>query len=105
MKPRHAKNRDAQSCDHHGLHCDLEQGAWNGAKIKRDRWSPNSAKLAAEQANAPMAKVSDCRIAGVNTSRRASYCLNPKKRQCTREDRERRTKETAQFYVSYRHGT
>lgn len=82
-----------------GFDQDLNK-AWNGAKDQTIKLLSEQRKITAEQANALMAKVSDCRISQVVNIKKGIHCLNPKNA-TYKEDRERPTKETAQFYVSY----
>ena len=82
-----------------GFDQDLNK-AWNGAKDQTIKLLSEQRKITAEQANALMAKVSDCRISQVVNIKKGIHCLNPKN-VTYREDRERPTRETAQFYVSY----
>ena len=82
-----------------GFDQDLNK-AWNGAKDQTIKLLSEQRKITAEQANALMAKVSDCRISQVVNIKKGIHCLNPKNA-TYKEDRERPTKETAQFYVSH----
>ena len=82
-----------------GFDQDLNK-AWNGAKDQTIKLLSEQRKITAEQANALMAKVSDCRISQVVNIKKGIHCLNPKNA-TYKEDRERPTKETAQYYVSY----
>ena len=82
-----------------GFDADLNK-AWNGAKNQTIKLLAEQRKISADQASALMAKVSDCRISQVVNIKKGIHCLNPKSA-TYKEDRERPTKETAQFYVSY----
>ena len=82
-----------------GFDADLNK-AWNGAKDQTIKLLAEQRKISGDQASALMATVSDCRISQVVNIKKGIHCLNPKNA-TYKEDRERPTKETAQFYVSY----
>ncbi len=57
-------------------------------------------KLSVEQAAQLMNRVSDCRVSQVVNIKKGIHCLNPKN-PAAREDMERPTRETAQYYVTH----
>ena len=56
--------------------------------------------VSAGQAEKLMATVSDCRVSQVVNVKKGIHCLNPKNAR-DKEDMERPTKETANYYVSH----
>ena len=57
-------------------------------------------KVSADDAAKLMARVSDCRVSQVVNIKKGIHCLNPKNA-AMREDMERPTRETAQYYVTH----
>ena len=82
-----------------GFDADLNK-AWDAAKGQTVKYLSVQRKLPPEQAEALMAKVSDCRISQVVNIKKGVHCLNPKDPKA-REDMERPTSETATYFVSH----
>ena len=82
-----------------GFDADLNK-AWDAAKAQTIKLLAEQRKLPAEQAEALMARVSDCRISQVVNIKKGIHCLNPKDPNAA-EDMARPTAETAAYYVSH----
>ena len=82
-----------------GFDADLNK-AWDAAKAQTIKLLAEQRKLPAEQAEALMARVSDCRISQVVNIKKGIHCLNPKDPNAA-EDMARPTTETAAYYVSH----
>ena len=82
-----------------GMDADLNK-AWDGAKGQTIKLLAQQRKLSDADATALMATVSDCRISQVVNIKKGVHCLNPKNAS-RKEDMERPTRETADYYVTH----
>ncbi len=82
-----------------GFDADLNK-AWDQAKAETIKFLSEQRGVAADQAEKLMPTISDCRVSQVVNVKKGIHCLNPKDPRA-KEDMERPTKETAQYYVSY----
>lgn len=82
-----------------GMDADLNK-AWDGAKEQTLKFLSAQRKISNAEAGTLMAKVSDCRVSQVVNIKKGVHCLNPKDAKF-KEDMERPTKETANYYVTH----
>jgi acetamidase/formamidase len=82
-----------------GFDADLNK-AWDQAKAETVTFLSAQRNVAAVQATQLMPTVSDCRVSQVVNVKKGIHCLNPKD-PAAREDMERPTAETAQYYVAH----
>src|SRR6266849_6202007 len=82
-----------------GFDADLNK-AWDQAKAETVTFLSAQRNVAAAQAAQLMMTVSDCRVSQVVNVKKGIHCLNPKD-PSAREDMERPTAETAQYYVAH----
>ena len=82
-----------------GFDADLNK-AWDAAKAQTVKLLAEQRKVAPEQAEALMLKVSDCRVSQVVNIKKGIHCLSPKDANAS-EDMERPTRETAAYYVTH----
>src|SRR6202008_4592541 len=82
-----------------GFDKDLNK-AWDQAKAQTVKFLTEQRMISAEQAAKLMTMISDCRVSQVVNINKGIHCLNPKN-PGAREDMERPTRETAQYYVSH----
>jgi acetamidase/formamidase len=82
-----------------GFDQDLNK-AWAQAKAQTVKFLSEQRSISAEQAEKLMPTVSDCRVSQVVNIKKGVHCLNPKNSR-GKEDMERPTKETSQYYVSH----
>ena len=82
-----------------GFDADLNK-AWDAAKAQTIKLLAEQRRLPVDQAEALMARVSDCRISQVVNIKKGIHCLNPKDPSAA-EDMARPTAETAAYYVSH----
>jgi acetamidase/formamidase len=82
-----------------GFDQDLNK-AWDQAKTQTAKFLAEQRSVSADQAAQLMPTVSDCRISQVVNVKKGIHCLSPKQAS-DREDMERPTAETAQYYVAH----
>jgi acetamidase/formamidase len=82
-----------------GFDQDLNK-AWDQAKAQTVKFLAEQRNVSAEQAATLMPTVSDCRVSQVVNVKKGIHCLNPKN-VADKEDMERPTAETAQYYVTH----
>ena len=82
-----------------GFDQDLNK-ALDFAKAQTAKLLAEQRKISEDEAAKVMSTVSDCRISQVVNIKKGVHCLNPKNAQ-DKEDMERPTKETTQYYVSH----
>jgi len=82
-----------------GFDQDLNK-AWDQAKAQTIKFLSQQRNVAADQAAQLMATVSDCRVSQVVNIKKGIHCLSPKQAS-DKEDMERPTAETAQYYVAH----
>ena len=82
-----------------GFDQDLNK-AWEQAKAQTIKFLSEQRMISAEAAEKLMATVSDCRVSQVVNIKKGVHCLNPKD-VSGREDMERPTRETQQYYVTH----
>ena len=82
-----------------GFDADMNK-AWAQAKAQTVKFLAEQRNVPADQAEKLMATVSDCRVSQVVNVKKGIHCLNPKD-PSAREDMERPTAETAQYYVAH----
>src|SRR5215470_16598240 len=82
-----------------GMDQDLNK-AWDQAKAQTVKFLAEQRSVSADQAATLMSTVSDCRVSQVVNIKKGIHCLSPKNPQ-DKEDMERPTAETAQYYVTH----
>jgi acetamidase/formamidase len=82
-----------------GFDQDLNK-AWDQAKAQTIKFLAEQRNVSAEQAAQLMPTVSDCRVSQVVNIKKGIHCLSPKQAS-DKEDMERPTAETAQYYVTH----
>ena len=82
-----------------GFDQDLNK-AWDQARGQTMKFLQEQRRLQAQEAAALMPRVSDCRVSQVVNIKKGIHCLNPKDPN-GKEDMERPTGETAQYFVSH----
>jgi acetamidase/formamidase len=82
-----------------GFDSDLNK-ALEGVTEQTVKFLSEQRKISADDAAKLMGRVSDCRVSQVVNIKKGIHCLNPKV-PATREDMERPTRETAQYYVTH----
>jgi acetamidase/formamidase len=82
-----------------GFDQDLNK-AWDQTKLQTVKYLSEQRNISAEQAATLMPTVSDCRVSQVVNVKKGIHCLNPKN-VAAKEDMERPTAETAEFYVTH----
>jgi acetamidase/formamidase len=82
-----------------GFDQDLNK-AWAQAKAQTVKFLAEQRGISADAAEKLMPTVSDCRVSQVVNIKKGIHCLNPKNVRA-KEDLERPTKETLQYYVSH----
>ena len=82
-----------------GFDQDLNK-AWDQAKAQTVKFLAEQRGVSADQAAQLMPTVSDCRVSQVVNIKKGIHCLSPKQTS-DREDLERPTAETAQYYVAH----
>ncbi len=82
-----------------GFDQDLNK-AWDQAKAQTIKFLSQQRNVGADQAAQLMATVSDCRVSQVVNIKKGIHCLSPKQAS-DKEDMERPTAETAQYYVAH----
>jgi acetamidase/formamidase len=82
-----------------GFDQDLNK-AWDQAKAQTIKFLSEQRNVSADQAAQVMATVSDCRVSQVVNIKKGIHCLSPKQAS-DKEDMERPTAETAQYYVAH----
>jgi acetamidase/formamidase len=82
-----------------GFDQDLNK-AWDQAKAETVKFLSEQRNISAEQAATLMPTISDCRVSQVVNIKKGIHCLSPKDTSA-KEDMERPTEETAQYYVKH----
>ncbi|MFL6806904.1 MAG: acetamidase/formamidase family protein [Xanthobacteraceae bacterium] len=82
-----------------GFDQDLNK-AWDQAKAQTIKFLSEKRGVSADQAAQLMPTVSDCRVSQVVNIKKGIHCLSPKQAS-DKEDMERPTAETAQYYVAH----
>jgi acetamidase/formamidase len=82
-----------------GFDQDLNK-AWDQAKSQTVKFLAEQRNVSAADAGQLMSTVSDCRVSQVVNVKKGIHCLNPKNA-ADREDMERPTAETGQYYVQH----
>ncbi|MFL5041108.1 MAG: acetamidase/formamidase family protein [Xanthobacteraceae bacterium] len=82
-----------------GFDQDLNK-AWDQAKAQTVKLLSEQRSVSADQAAQLMSTVSDCRVSQVVNIKKGIHCLSPKQAS-DKEDMERPTAETAQYYVAH----
>ncbi|MFL5045497.1 MAG: acetamidase/formamidase family protein [Xanthobacteraceae bacterium] len=82
-----------------GFDQDLNK-AWDQAKAQTIKFLSEQRSVSADQAAQLMPTVSDCRVSQVVNIKKGIHCLSPKQAS-DKEDMERPTAETAQYYVAH----
>jgi len=82
-----------------GFDQDLNK-AWDQAKAQTVKFLAEQRNVSADQAATLMPTVSDCRVSQVVNVKKGIHCLNPKNVQ-DKEDMDRPTAETAEYYVTH----
>ncbi|MFL5068491.1 MAG: acetamidase/formamidase family protein [Xanthobacteraceae bacterium] len=82
-----------------GFDQDLNK-AWDQAKAQTIKFLSEQRSVSADQAAQLMSTVSDCRVSQVVNIKKGIHCLSPKQAS-DKEDMERPTAETAQYYVAH----
>src|SRR5215813_968267 len=82
-----------------GFDQDLNK-AWDQAKAQTVKYLSEQRGVSADQAAQLMPTVSDCRVSQVVNIKKGIHCLSPKQAS-DKEDMERPTVETAQYYVAH----
>jgi acetamidase/formamidase len=82
-----------------GFDQDLNK-AWDQAKAQTIKFLSEQRGVSADQAAQLMPTVSDCRVSQVVNIKKGIHCLSPKQAS-DKEDMERPTAETAQYYVAH----
>ena len=82
-----------------GMDADLNK-AWDAAKRQTVKFLSEQRKIPEAEATALMANVSDCRVSQVVNIKKGVHCLNPKDA-LGKEDMERPTKETPNYYATH----
>jgi acetamidase/formamidase len=82
-----------------GFDQDLNK-AWDQAKAQTIKFLAEQRNVSADQAATLMPTVSDCRVSQVVNVKKGIHCLNPKNA-ADKEDMERPTAETPQYYVTH----
>src|SRR5215467_5713674 len=72
--------------------------AWDQAKAETIKFLSEQRNISADQAERLMSTVSDCRVSQVVNVKKGIHCLSPKD-VSGKEDLERPTRETAEYYV------
>jgi len=83
-----------------GFDQDLNK-AWDQAKAETIKFLSEQRNVSADQAAGLMPTVSDCRVSQVVNVKKGIHCLSPKDVRGGKEDMERPTRETAQYYVTH----
>ena len=86
-----------------GFDADLNK-AWDMAAAQTVKFLAEQRKVSPEQAQALMARVSDCRVSQVVNIKKGIHCLSPKDAGAS-EDMERPTRETATAFVTHAQDT
>ena len=82
-----------------GMDADLNK-AWDAAKAQTVKFLREQRKISDADAATLMTGVSDCRVSQVVNIKKGVHCLNPKDASY-KEDMERPTQETANYYVTH----
>jgi acetamidase/formamidase len=82
-----------------GFDQDLNK-AWDQTKAQTMKFLSEQRNISADQATTLMPTISDCRVSQVVNVKKGIHCLNPKEAS-GKEDMERPTSETADYYVTH----